>query len=274
MVLKLKGQASYSIAIRHFNHRLNSDLDNVDSEVKKMNSKLVGRMNDRFMAKMESAMTNLNTLQADCDEMEVLDIKSKVLEFEQEFRSACIDFKREIEEHQTTLKKFAHRYDNLREVVVSLGARSLTDFLRDSINHKDEIVVRELSENPTFSKVALILRVHEMLAPNVKAHVEGFLAKQSSTYAEAYNEEAFSLLDNGESTEKLGKKYYDKVDDMLRLSLFELARTSTQSLIEPNEDGKDFLNNKLEVASNKYADKHRDEYEQRYVELLDEKIKG
>ena len=172
MVLKLKGQASYSIAIRHFNHRLNSDLDNVDSEVKKMNSKLVGRMNDRFMAKME-------------------------------FRSACIDFKREIEEHQTTLKKFAHRYDNLREVVVSLGARSLTDFLRDSINHKDEIVVRELSENPTFSKVALILRVHEMLAPNVKAHVEGFLAKQSSTYAEAYNEEAFSLLNDGESTEIL-----------------------------------------------------------------------
>ena len=75
-------------------------------------------------------MTNLNTLQADCDEMEVLDIKSKVLEFEQEFRSACIDFKREIEEHQTTLKKFAHRYDNLREVVVSLGLGLSQTFAR------------------------------------------------------------------------------------------------------------------------------------------------
>lgn len=273
MVLKLKGQASYSIAISHFIYRLNSDLDNVDSEVKKMNSKLVGRMNDRFMTKMESAITKLKVLQATCDEMEMLDIKFKILEFEQEFTSACIDFKREIEEHQTTLQKFAHRYDNLREVVVSMGARSLNDFLRDSINHKDKSVSK-LSENPTFPKIALILGVHEMFTSNIKAHVEGFLAKQSSTYAEAYNEEAFSLLNDGESTEKLGKKYYDKVDDMLRLSLFELARTSTQSLIEPNEDGKDFLNNKLEVASNKYADKHRDEYEQRYVELLDEKIKG
>ena len=61
---------------------------------------------------------------------------------------------------------------------------------------------------------------------------------------------------------------------MVKLSLFELARTSTQNLIEPNDDGKDFLNNKLEVVSNQYADKHREEYEQRYIELLDEKIKG
>ncbi|HFH9000569.1 TPA: hypothetical protein ACGWER_001739 [Streptococcus agalactiae] len=269
MTLMLKEDQSYCIAIRHFANSILGNIQRIDDEKNGIGLRYVDQLVYRLIDKLTEIQRKMDTLSYTVLEQGTKFADAELIKYEEEYKLACYELVKALHAKREELKRDQDKFEGLLVEVISLGKRSISDFMTESRSRKNDRVA-ELEETvPTFPKIASVLRLHELEQSSIYNVCYLKLDYKAVRMQEEYMTELKDNEEEGNGNVNLIDSYYANVEDELREEMDQLAFEVISPVLLDNESKTNFIKNIIPVIADNFLAKNGEKLKAYYKEQLE-----
>lgn len=265
MTLNLIPSESYAIAMRHLDHKLDTESGFIANTIKP----LIAIPNQYTYVKknLMKLLTNIDKLREEIredstktDKREVI-LQAKLSEIEVKYKNivnkSLIDFVTQAEK----LRVLRTKLDNIIAGLDKLLSYPLKDGVMESIQNKREKVSNLNDPIPTMANISTILRIEELQNQALVARWTDLVVRKAAP-----------IFSEGESDNGTIDKVLASTEEEISSEIYSLAYNLCKPILEPNDDSLIFLNSTLKQSVAKFvsATRNRNQVKNQAIERLAE----